>query len=182
MLEFFFSDDHFTHTLAALVLVSRLGDIGSTLLATPTLALEANPMARRFKKSTLMLGLGLAFIPYYSTPLAIVVLVPSLFVTGSNFLRGWVAHAVGEAEMLALLYRAARRTSRSRALAFTFGGTAAIAMAGAVLLLLSGGSDTWAYWFACGILMYALAIGVHSTFFILRIFRQAAQPTPPGVV
>lgn len=64
MLEFFFSEDHFTHTLAALVLVSRLGDIGSTLLATPTLALEANPMARRFKKSTLMLGLGLAFFPY----------------------------------------------------------------------------------------------------------------------
>jgi hypothetical protein len=182
MLEFFFSGDHFTHTLAALVLVSRLGDIGSTLLATPTLALEANPMVRRFKKPTLMLGLALALMPYYSAPLGVVVLVPSLFVTGSNFLRGWVAHAVGEAEVLALLYRAARRTSRSKALAFTFGGTAAIALAGFVLLLLSGGSDTWAYWFAYGILMYAVAIGVHGTFFICRIFRQAAQPPLPGAV
>jgi hypothetical protein len=38
-----------THTIAFLLLLARLGDIGSTYLATPNLKLEANVLARRFK-------------------------------------------------------------------------------------------------------------------------------------
>jgi hypothetical protein len=38
-----------THLISFLLLLSRLGDIGSTYLITPTLKLEANPIVRRLK-------------------------------------------------------------------------------------------------------------------------------------
>jgi hypothetical protein len=181
MLAFLFSEATFPHTLAVLVLVSRLGDISSTLLVTPTLALEANQLVRRFRRTTLVLGLALALVPYYNTALGIVVLVPSLFVTGSNLIRGWVAHALGETELQALLHRAARQTTRLRALSFVIGGAFAFAMAGALLMLMSGGPAAWAYWFAYGILAYALAIAIHGTFFLRRVFGDAGLHSARGV-
>jgi hypothetical protein len=38
---------NFDHVLAALLLISRLGHIGTTYLITPTLRLEANPVVRK---------------------------------------------------------------------------------------------------------------------------------------
>jgi hypothetical protein len=46
MIEAVYNADWFTHITAVLVLLSRLGDIVSTRLVTPTLQLEANSIAR----------------------------------------------------------------------------------------------------------------------------------------
>jgi hypothetical protein len=173
MVETLLRDGQFEHTLAVLILISRIGDVGSTLLVTPNLRLEANPLARRFKWPTLILGFGLAFVPYYSTAFGVMALVPSLLVTASNLGRGWFARGLGEVEMLALLQRAARKSSRMIALGFVLSSAATIGLAGSVLLMLSGGAGTWAYWFALGILTYGLAIAVHGSLFVLRIFRTA---------
>jgi hypothetical protein len=37
------------HVIAFLLLIARLGDVGSTYLLSPTLKLEANPIMRRLR-------------------------------------------------------------------------------------------------------------------------------------
>jgi hypothetical protein len=85
-----------------------------------------------------------------------------------------VAHAVGEEELLAFLRTAARRHSPGKALGFAAGGGAFTALAGGVLLLLSGGEQEWAFWFASGVIVYGVAIGVYGSLFLLRLQREAA--------
>jgi hypothetical protein len=172
------------HALAALILVSRAADVASTLVATPRLALEANPLVRRFKKPMLALGFVTVLLPYYDTTAALVFLVMSLLVVQHNLARGWMAQALGEDNMIAMLERAARRSSLARALTFVWAGAASLGLAGAVLMVLSGGPTRWPYWFAAGMLLYAGASGVFGSLAARRLFRRvrdadaaAAQPS-----
>ena len=176
MLELLKDESHFRHVLAGLVLLSRLGDMGSTLIISPSLALEANPAVRRFSIPMLALGLAVVLLPYYHTGLAVAVLIASLLVTGHNLSRGWLAHALGEKEMSALFERAARRSTRARALGFTLGASGAVALAAAVLIVLSG-QGVWGYWGAIGVLGYALGLALHGSLFMLRLFRRI-ESTP----
>ena len=171
MPDFLSQGHNLEHVLAFLILIARVGDIGSTYLATPTLKLETNPFARRLKWPMGVLSLGLCLTPYYNPALAVTVLVPSLLVSASNLSRGWVAHAVGEDEMLRFLERAVGRISRRKAVAFTLGAGSFVVLAGTVLLVLSGGQQTWAYWFAWGLLLYGVVIGVYGSLFVLRLHR-----------
>jgi hypothetical protein len=173
---------NFEHALALLILIGRVGDIGSTYLVTPTLKLEANPFVRRARWPVGFLSLGLCLVPYYSTALAVLVLVPSLLVSANNLARGWVARAVGEDEFLAFLHRAARRTPPFVAVAFTAGAGAFVILAGLVLLVLSGGQETWAFWFALGIILYGIVIGLYGSLFAIRVRRQSVvAPATSGV-
>src|SRR5262249_9339816 len=159
--EFLTHGHNFQHVLALLILIGRVGDIGSTYLATPRLTLEANPFVRRLRWPFGVVSLGLCLVPYYNTAAAVLVLVPSLLVSGNNLARGWVARAVGEEELLAFMQRAAARISPLAAVGFTAGAAAFVMLAGGVLLVLSGGAETWAYWFALGIILYGGVIGVY---------------------
>jgi hypothetical protein len=181
------SPDHygwFAHALAALILMSRAADVASTLVATPRLALEANPLVRRFKRPMLALGFVTVLLPYYDTTTALVFLVMSLLVVERNLSRGWMAQALGEEEMVAAYERAARRSSLGRALVFVWAGAASIGLAGTVLMVLSGGSTRWPYWFAAGMLLYAGASGVFGSLSARRLFlsvrrSDATSATPP---
>jgi hypothetical protein len=175
MLQWLFEEAHFTHVLAALVLLSRVGDLVSTLLVTPTLELEANPLARRFRRVTFTLGLAIAVVPYYSTSLGVMVLVPSLLVTSSNLSRAWIARALGEQEVLAFVMRAAARSSPVSAAGFLIAAALPMALLGASLLVLSGGPESWGYYFAWGILMYAGVMAVYPTRFALKLIRRVRQ-------
>ena len=174
-MQWFFDDAHFTHVLAALVLLSRLGDLVSTMLVSPTLALEANPFARRFKRLTFAAGLAIALVPYYSTSLGVMVLVPSLLVTSSNLSRAWIARALGEHEVLAFARRAAARSSPASAVGLLIAAALPMALLGFSLLVLSGGPESWGYYFAWGILLYAVVMVVYPTRFALRLIRQVRQ-------
>jgi hypothetical protein len=163
------------HALAALVLLSRLGDVVSTRLATPRLALEANAVVRRLGWPFAWLTLLLALTPYLHAGFGVVVLTASLLVTAGNLSRGWAARTLGEAETMEFMLRAARRGRRAAALAFTWAASAVLALLGSLLMDLSG-PEAWGYWFGFGIVVYALAIALHGTSFIVRIFRQAGAP------
>lgn len=167
----------FTHLLAGLVLLARIGDVVSTRLATPRLRLEANALVRRLGWPFACATLLVALVPYAHHGAGIAVLTASLLVTASNLSRGWTARALGEEEYFALLLRAARRSRRAEALAFAMGSAGCVALLGVLLLAFSGGSTTWAYWFGFGMVIYALAIGLHGSSFIIRVFRAAATPS-----
>lgn len=162
-----------THLLAALVLLSRLADVVSTRLVSPTLRFEANPLVRRlgwrFAWGTLLLALA----PYVSAEAGVVLVAASLLVASGNLARGWVARAIGEAEYDALLLRAAARTRRRTALGFVLSSGALAMLAGVVLMWLSG-VPSWGYWFGVGIASYGLAIAGHGSAFVVRLFRRAS--------
>jgi hypothetical protein len=172
MSEFLARGHNLQHALAALILVSRVGDVVSTLLVSPTLQLESNPIARRFFKVVAVLSFAFCLIPYYNAALAVMVLVPSLLVSASNLGRGWVARALGEGEFLAMVERAATRSTLGVALTFTVTSGMFIILAGLVLLVLSGGQTSWGYWFAIGIILYGIAMAFYGSLFTARIFQR----------
>jgi hypothetical protein len=167
-----------THLLAVTILVGRIGDVASTLFITPTLALEANLIARRFKWPTLALGFVLCVAPYIDVHLGVAIAVPSLLVTASNLSRGWLARALGEAETKQMLLRAAARSSLR-----TAGVMLALATlffsAAALLLCYLSEVDSLEYWFGIGMLIYAIAVAVHSCVFVTRLFREARTAAVP---
>src|SRR5262245_13561577 len=143
-----FVSDNLQHILAILIFVGRLGDVRSTRMLTPTLKLEANPVARRFHRIIFPMGFLLCLVPYYHWGLGIHIAVCFLLVAAANFSRGWIAQALGETEYLALLSTAAQRSSIRTALGFLFSFTFFAALAGVLMLVLSGDSDTPGYWAA----------------------------------
>lgn len=162
----------FEHSLAALILVARVGDIASTYLATPRLVLEANPIARRLGWPFALLTLLLALAPYYNTAAGVLVLVPSLLVASRNFGSIWLVRGLGEDRMLAIQVEAARRRRFSEAFLCVLAESGFLALAAAVLMALSGQSRG-ASIFGLGILVWAIALLIHRTAHLRRIFRLA---------
>jgi hypothetical protein len=168
------------HLFAGLLLVARVGDIGSTYLATPRLVLEANPVARRLGWPFALLTLLLALIPYYNLSAAVVVLVPSLLVSSRNFGSIWMIRALGEERMLALQVEAARRNQFSEAV--LYGVAESVFMAGAALflMLLEGRSSAPGVLFALGMLVWAIALLVHRTAHLRRVYGLAQSSSASG--
>jgi hypothetical protein len=171
--DFFRDEAHFTHLLAALVLLSRIGDVASTRLMSPALRLEANPLVRRLGWPFAYVTLLLALVPYYNTAMGVAALTTSSFATAGNLSRGWVARALGEAEIEAFALRAARRSSLRAALGFVLASAAVIVLIGGIEMMLTGDRQ-WGYWFGFGIVVYGFAIALHGASYTRRLFRSAA--------
>jgi hypothetical protein len=71
-----FLAQHFDTVLAILILIGRLGDIVSTYLVSPTLALEANPIVRRLGWRFAIATIVVAGIPYFDVSAGVMVAVP----------------------------------------------------------------------------------------------------------
>jgi hypothetical protein len=173
---------HFKHVLCGLILVSRIGDIGSTYLVTPKMKLEANPIMRKLGWRFALLTLLLCFIPYWSTEMGVLVLVPFLFVSASNTAKIWFARAFGETEYRDLLIRMAKKSKLSHALAGALVSAAFIALSGLVLLYLSPNPNRdWGFWFAAGILLYAFIIALYGSLYFVRLFKTARRSEPESI-
>ena len=61
------------------------------------------------------------------------------------------------------------------AVALTMTGLSALSLflAAGLLFVLSAGPQSRGYWFAAGMGVYAVAIGLHGSLFIVRLFRRA---------
>ncbi len=176
---FEFLATHFEHVLCALILLGRIGDVGTTYLATPKLRLEANPIMRKLGWRFAVLTLLLCLVPYYSTALGVMAAVPSLMVSSSNAARLWTMRALGEEKYLEFLHLAARSGNLSHAIAGLLVSQMFLALVGLLLLWLSPDpSVDWGFWIALGILAYAFAMTVHGCLFLRRIFRAAGQNAP----
>lgn len=168
---------HFEHCLAALLLVARLADVVSTRIATPTLRLEANPLARKLGWPFAWATLLVCLLPYYEPwgpVMALALIIVSLFVAASNFSRAWVMRAIGEEEYLAFTLRAYAKTRPAAVYASIAAWCVLTASVGLLLMLLYPQPDEWAHYFAWGIWAYVIAIAVHSSLFARRMFRASA--------
>jgi hypothetical protein len=169
--------ENLPHVLCGLILLARLGDIGSTYLVTPRMTLEGNVVARKFGWPYALLTLLVCLVPYYSPQLGVLVLVPSLLVSSSNVGKIWLVRTIGEQDYASLLLRLARSSHWSLAVGGVLGSAFFLFLTGATLWLLSPGPVWyWGYWFGLGIMLYATIIGLWGTLFYVRLFRNARRP------
>jgi hypothetical protein len=174
MHEYFYAHLKLEDLLCGLILLARIGDIGSTYLVTPTLKLEANPIIKRLGWWFAVATLLVCLVPYYSTALGIIVLIPSLMVSVSNIGKIWIARALGEGEYYELLLRTAKRSRLSHALLPTIAAAMFLALIGLTLILLCPDLDKdWGYWFGLGFLAHAFVIGFYGSLFYVRLFIKA---------
>ena len=159
------------HVIAALLLLARLGDIGSTWLATPNLLMESNPVARRLRWPFAVATLFIALLPYWLLPAGIVILVASLLVTASNFGKVWLIRTMGEAEYYDFVCKLAAKSSPALPLIFTSLSAASTAALGGVLLLFYPSEVEPAYWVAQGFIIYATVVVVWGGYGYLRLRR-----------
>lgn len=160
------------HGLALLIFIGRVGDVLSTHFVTPNMVLEMNPFARRFKRFTFATGFLLCGIPYLDVKLGVMVAVPCLLVSASNLSRAWLSRSLGEAEMEALILRAATRSTLPTAVSLAWISGFFFALTGAVLMWLSPEDDFLIWYFGIGVAAHGVIFAIHSTFFFVRIFRR----------
>lgn len=166
-----FLQQNLEHILMGLIFVSRLGDIGTTYLATPTLKLESNPLIRTFRWPMAVLSFGLCALPYFSVQAAIVVIVMSLLIAFANSTRLWVIRALGEEEYYAIMVTATQRAKVTETLLLLVLPGLFMVMLGALVVMMYPNSDKdFAYYVGLGIFMYALVFLVYhpKNFFRLR--------------
>ena len=171
----YFLWDHLEHVLAVLLLISRIGDIGTTFLVTPSLRLEANPIMRKLGWPFAVATLLLCLVPYFNLTAAVMILMPFLMISAGNAGRIWIARALGEGEYHALLIRAARRSRPIEAILPICVSAGFIMLTGLVVLLFYPRPSTdWGFWIGVGIILYGVAIAFYGTLSVRRLFRQAS--------
>src|SRR5690242_4314880 len=93
------------HEIAALAVCSRVADVWTTYMVTPTLKIEANSLARRFGWPYALLTILVGLLTYVWEAFGIVVLTVSFLVAASNASKIVMARALGEDELAALSRR-----------------------------------------------------------------------------
>jgi len=171
-----------THAIAFLLLLSRIGDIGSTYLITPTLKLEANPIVRRLKWRFAIATLLMAVVPYFSLPAGVTLLITSLLVCASNCSRIWIARTLGETEYHLFLIRVARRAPVGLSIVFFLLSPLCMALIGGVIWLFYPDlHESWGAWIAIGFVMYAVTIALYGSLAFLRLRKEGLALTTTDV-
>jgi hypothetical protein len=161
------------HVIAFLLLLARLGDVGSTYLLSPTLKLEANPIVRRFRWPFASVGILAAAIPYYSLPAGVAFLVLSLLVCASNCSRVWFVRTIGESAYHRLVIDTARRAPLRLGIVFCLLSPLCMATIGGVIFLFYPSLQRdWASWIGYGFVLYACATGLFGSLTFLRYRKE----------
>jgi hypothetical protein len=160
-------------TLAILILLSRLGDIGSTYLASPNLELESNALIRRLRWPFAVLTILVFIIPWWDVGSGIVIMVASLLVAASNSSKLWLIRAMGETEYRALLVRMAANARLFPSLIFSLMPALFMSILGATVMYLYPSETTDpGYHVGLGIVGYALVAAWYGPLSFLR-YRKA---------
>jgi hypothetical protein len=169
----FASRDYFL--MLALLVFSRGMDFLSTWIATPNLALEGNPIAKKLGwKWSMLLNVAICLaLPVWPLS-AIVVATASTLVAARNFQSAWLMRSLGEE-----IYRRwhVERVRETRVTLYLFclaGNTLLTAAVGAALIYFS---DMRLVPFAIGMGMiaYAIAVAFYTLLAIWRIHRAAKR-------
>ena len=170
--------DHLKPVLCVLLLISRLGDILSTYMVTPSLALEANPIVKKLGWPFAWLTVLICVAPYVNVPGSLSLLVAFLLVSASNTSKIWMVRAMGETEYRRLLLRLASRSRLSHALLATWVSCGFMMLTGAVICLFypDPAADP-GFWLGGGVVLYALVLGGYGTRSFVRLFAEAKRQT-----
>ena len=150
---------HLVHIVAFATLISRLGDIGTTYLVSPTLRVEANPIARRLGWKFIFATSIIALIPYRSIHGGVLVLTASFLIAASNASEAMLARFMGEENYAALNREAIQKMPFVLGLSLLCLPAIFLMMLGLMMLLLfPESSNRWGFDMAEGTMAAAAAI------------------------
>lgn len=161
--------------LALVVLFGRSMDLLSTWIATPTLELEANPLARRLGWRGGIVVSAVASVVLGLIPLAaIAVATTSVMVATRNLQSAWLTRVLGEHEYRSWI---AARYREGRPGVFLI----CLILQALLLGLVGGGLMAFSRWqlvpfsVGFGIVIYALAVGLFTGLAMRRAARADAE-------
>jgi hypothetical protein len=158
----------FYHYLFAFALISRISDLLTTWLVSPTLKLEANPVARRFRWPFGFLTLFAAFLAYWFPEMCVALTTASFLVAGSNAMKIPQARALGEDAYYKMTLESVSKGSFWWGLLYRL-APAPFYVFLAALIFFTNASNTWAYWIGFGVIVYAFALVVWGTTAYIRL-------------
>jgi len=175
--------------MLGLLVFGRGMDFLSTWTATPSLALEGNPIAKKLGWRWGLLLNAVVVVVLAMWPLsAIVVATASVLVAARNFQSAWLMRSLGEDAYREWHVQRVRETRVTLHLFCLAGNTVLTAVVGGVLIGFSG-MRLVPFAIGMGVVAYAIAVAVYSLLAIWRIHRatkrearrlQAAQNQPPA--
>lgn len=161
------------YLMLALLLFSRGMDFLSTWVATPTLALEGNPLAKKLGwKFGAIVNIVMCFV-FAMWPLtAIIVITSGLLVAAHNFHSAWLMRTMGEEEYRRWFVERLAQTPLPFYFVCLLGETLLTALVGGGLLFSPPESVPFAI--GLGIMMYALIVLFYTTLALIRMRRRFA--------
>jgi len=161
--------------MLALLVFSRGMDFLSTWIATPNLALEGNPLAKKLGwKWGVLLNIVIC-LAFPRWPLsAIVVSTASVLVAARNFQSAWLMRSLGETAYREWHVERVRETRVALYLFCLAGNTLLTAAVGAALIYFSD----WRlvpFAIGMGMITYAIAVAFYTLLAIWRIHRAAKR-------
>jgi hypothetical protein len=157
--------------MLALLVFGRGMDFLSTWIATPNLALEGNPIAKKLGWKWGLLLNAVVIVVLALWPLsAMVVTTASVLVAARNFQSAWLMRSLGEDAYREWHVQRVRETPVTLHLLCLAGNTLLIAIVGAVLIGFSG-MRLVPFAIGMGMVAYAIAVAFYSLLAIWRIHR-----------
>jgi hypothetical protein len=153
-----FIHKNLAHVLFALLLISRLGDIISTLIATPDLKLESNLLAKKLGKPFVFATVLISFVAYYDTSIAVMMLIPFLFVSFSNIGKIWFLKSFGEENYRDFLINKIKEKGIKGIILQNLASAFFVCLIGFSIFIFYSTTDTWGYWIACGFFTFGFIL------------------------
>jgi hypothetical protein len=160
------------YLMLALLFFGRSMDFFSTWVATPNLALEGNPIAKKLGwRWGVLLNIVLC-VTFARWPLtAVIITTTGLLVASRNFHSAWLMRSMGE-EAYRLWYTERVSNARLRLVLLSLlGETVLIASVGTALLYTSGTVDSYPGAIALGIIAYAIVVLFYTSLSLWRSRR-----------
>jgi hypothetical protein len=164
--------------MLGLLVFSRSMDFLSTYIATPNLALEGNPLAKKLGwKWGMLLNVAICLTLAMWPLSAIVIATASVLVAARNFQSAWLMRSLGEETYRRWHVERVRETRVSLYLFCLAGNTLLTAGVGAALIYFSNPerSGFVAFAIGMGMIAYAVAVAFYTLLAIWRIHRAARR-------
>ena len=157
--------------MLALLLFARGMDFLSTWVATPTLALEGNPIAKKLGwKLGGLLNLALCFgFAFWPLP-AVIIATTGVLVAAHNFHSAWLMRSLGEYEYRLWFTDRLYRSNMRLYFGCLFGETMLTAIVGGAILWFSP-DDSVPFAIGVGIMAFAILVLFYTMLGVIRIRR-----------
>jgi len=159
----------FYHYLFVFALVARASDLLTTWLVTPSLKLEANPVARKFGWPYAFLTLFAALFAYWWPPVCVALTTTSFLVAGSNAMKIPMARSLGEDAYFQLMIENAAKDSFWPGLFARLASLPFYALLAGFMFFFFRDPNTWDFWIAYGVALYAGVLAIFYTRSYVRL-------------